>query len=106
MGISTQSLRRNYYICKVISRWWTSFEKLLKNAASSPYINGYETSKDRGLCAGEISEGTIQGFRGAGSYEKLQVKKEGRSCAVFPSIGAVACRIRVEPEPTADLQIG
>ena len=61
------------------------------NAASSPYINGYETSKDRGLCAGEISEGTIQGFRGAGSYEKLQVKKEGRSCAVFPWIGAVAC---------------
>ena len=78
----------------------------LKNAASSPCINGYETSKDRGLCAGEISEGTIQGFRGAGSYEKLQVKKEGRSCAVFPWIGAVACRIRAEQEPTADLQIG
>ena len=80
---------------------------LSKKRASSPYIiNGYETSKDRGLCAGEISEGTIRGFRGAGSYKKLQVKKEGRSCAVFPWIGAVACRIRVEPEPTADLQIG
>ena len=63
-------------------------------------------SKDRGLCAAEISGGTIQGFRVTGSYEKLQVKKEGQSCAVFPSIGAVVCRIRVEPEPTADLQIG
>ena len=78
----------------------------VNETTSSPYINGYETSKDRGLCAGEISEGTIQGFRGAGSYEKLQVKKEGRSCAVFPWIGAVACRIRAEQEPTADLQIG
>ena len=77
-----------------------------KKRASSLYINGYETSKDRGLCAGEFSEGTIQGFCGTGSYEKLQVKKEGRSCAVFPWIGAVACRIRAEQEPTADLQIG
>ena len=69
-------------------------------------INGYETSKDRGLCAAVISEGTIQEFGGTGSYKKLQVKKEGQSCAVFPSIGAVSGRIRVEPEPTADLQIG
>ena len=67
--------------------------------------NGYETSKDRGLCAAEISESTIQGFRGTGSYEKVQVEKEGRSCAVFPSIGAVSSRIRVEPEPTDYLQI-
>ena len=53
-----------------------------------------------------FQRGTIQGFCGTGSYEKLQVKKEGQSCAVFPSIGAVSGRIRVEPEPTADLQIG
>ena len=53
-----------------------------------------------------FQRGTIQGFCGTGSYEKLQVKKEGRSCAVFPWIGAVACRIRAEPEATEDLQVG
>ena len=60
-----------------------SVETSEKRRIQPRYINGYEASKDRGLCAGEISEGTIEGFRGAGSYEKLQVKKEGRSCAVF-----------------------
>ena len=100
-GRSTNTYRRNI-IKKIQPGKWNfylyEFHMLLQN--------GYETSKDRGLCAGEFSEGTIQGFCGTGSYEKLQVKKEGRSCAVFPWIGAVTCRIRAEQEPTADLQIG
>ena len=78
---------------------YSHFQKSREN----PY---YKTSRDRGLCAAVISEGIIQGFRGTGSYEKVQVEKEGRSCAVFPSIGAVSSRIRVEPEPTENLQIG
>ena len=72
---------------------------------SYKWKNGYETSKDRGLCAAGISEGTIQGFRATGSYEKVQVEKEGRSCTVLSSIGAVSSRIRVEPEQTDYLQI-
>ena len=60
-----------------------SVETSEKRRIQPRYINGYEASKDRGLCAADISEGTIQGFRGAGSYKKLQVKKEGRFCAVF-----------------------
>ena len=56
------------------------------------------------LCA-ENLEGTIQGFCVTGSYEKLQVKKEGQSCAVFSDWSSCVQNC-VEPEPTADLQIG
>ena len=75
-----------------------------KKRASSLYINGYETSKDRGLCAGEFSEGHNTRVLRNRKLRKVAGEERGSIlCGVsldWSSGVQNSCRTRANSRPT------
>ena len=98
-------LENEFFITKH-TRWASKKSALetSKKRASSLYINGYETSKDRGLCAGEFSEGHNTRVLRNRKLRKVAGEERGSIlCGVsldWSSCVQNSCRTRANSRPT------